>query len=162
MARILLLSGSNLGNRAQNLANAKEKLAGINVNVLKFSGIYETEPWGDIPQDSFYNQAILAETSLKPAELMLKILALEYSLGRIRGSEQYAPRTIDLDVIFYDDRVLNLPEIVVPHPRMHLRRFVLQPASEIVPEWEHPVFHKTIACLLEECPDTGAVNRINL
>jgi 2-amino-4-hydroxy-6-hydroxymethyldihydropteridine diphosphokinase len=162
MASVLLLSGSNMGNRARNLADAVTQLARIGVKVSNLSGIYETEPWGDIPQETFYNQAILAETPLKPADLMLKILALEYSLGRIRGSEQYGPRTIDIDVIFYNDLVLNLPEIVVPHPRLHLRRFVLQPACEIAAEWEHPVLRKTLAQLLENCPDTGKVRLVNL
>ena len=104
-------------------------------------------------QDDFINQCIYIETQLSAFALMQGLLQIEKELGRTR-EEKWGPRTIDLDLLYFDNQIINVPTLIVPHPYIQDRRFVLVPLNEIVPEWIHPVFHKTQRQLLESCPDT--------
>ena len=120
---------------------------------MKCSSVYETYPWGfqdDIP---FLNQAVLMETGLDPFDFLHEIQEIERQLGRRRGSHRYSGRTIDIDIIFFGDRVIRDPVLEVPHPRMTERRFVLEPVHEICPEWMHSVLKVSVGVLLEKCED---------
>ena len=144
--------GSNLpgpdGTRESNLEGAVTALGSVGRAVAR-SRWYDTEPVGYIGQPRFLNGAIVLETSLAPRELLHGLLRVEQAFGRDRshGIEK-GPRTLDLDLLLYDDAVLSEPELVVPHPAMHLRRFVLEPLAEIAAEWQHPVLRKSVGDLL--------------
>ena len=122
--------------------------------VVAFSKVYETEPWGefDTPQQDFLNRGLLVETTLNAHEVLHEALAIEAEMGRVRkeGSKLYSSRPMDIDLIFYNDEVIESAELTIPHPRMHLRRFVLEPLAEIMPDYRHPVMHKTVKELLYE------------
>ena len=150
MTRVYLALGSNLGDRQQYLHRAIARLRGVQgVTVLRVSACYETTPVGGPPGSGAYLNAVAeAETSLEPEVLLRAILEIEESLGRVR-TVLNAPRTIDLDLILYGDLVRQGPDPVVPHPRMHERRFVLQPLADLTPDVVHPVIKKTVQALLD-------------
>ena len=160
MSTAYLLIGGNLGEREQNLSKA---IALINVQcgpVVKTSSLYETAAWGVTDQPSFLNQALEVSTSWNAKQLMRKILRIEKLMGRVR-KEKFGPRIIDIDILFFNDEIHDLRFLKIPHPQLQNRRFVLVPLAEINSELEHPVLKKTIAELLEECPDNLEVKRIN-
>jgi deoxyguanosine kinase len=174
--------GSNLGNREEYLSKAKQLIEQKAGKILNCSSIYETEPWqfegseqsAVSSQNFFLNQVISLETQLSPIQLINCLLDIELSLGRKRNSnsnrklyivnlksEGYLPRTIDLDILFYNDLILNEPELIIPHPLLHERRFVLLPLSEITPNLIHPVLKKTVNDLLKACKDNSEVKKFN-
>jgi len=123
------------------------------------SGLYETEPWGYSNQEMFLNQVIKLKSNMVPIDLLEKVLMLEQKLGRIRNGELNAARTIDIDILFYGSMVVNTENLIIPHPRLHLRKFVLIPLNEISPGFMHPVMDKSISNLLEICPDNLDVRK---
>lgn len=134
MADTFIALGSNLGDRAKNLAAARDALARGPLTIRVVSSIYETEPWGPVTQGRYLNQVIGGTTSLEPRTLLTKLQEIERSLGRDRAHEErYGPRTIDLDILLYDELVLREPDLEIPHPRMMERAFVLVPLAEIAP-----------------------------
>ncbi len=152
MAAIAL--GSNLasqvGDREANLRAALDRLAALGT-VTAVSTFHETDPVGYLDQPRFLNAAALLRTTLPPLELLRSLLAIEQSLGRDRSATvDKGPRTLDLDLLLYDDAVLDTPELTLPHPAMSQRRFVLAPLAEIAPRLLHPVLHRTIGQLLDE------------
>jgi 2-amino-4-hydroxy-6-hydroxymethyldihydropteridine diphosphokinase len=155
MQMAFILAGSNLGNRGDNLAYAVKSLATAGT-VLKTSSYHETEPVGYLDQPWFLNQAIEIETSLTPSELLLCCQRIETSCGRTRTFPN-APRTLDLDILLYGDLSINRADLVIPHPRMTERRFVLEPLAQIAPDVVHPLLKKSIRSLLETCPDLSKV-----
>ena len=151
--------GSNLGDRAANLQRALRDLSALG-RVTKISSFYETEPVEFTAQPLFLNCAAELETFREPQELMAGILAIERSLGRVREeSQSKGPRVLDIDILIYGDRVLESPELTIPHPAMHLRRFVLEPLAEIAGEVRHPVLNCTVRELLERLPEGQGVRR---
>jgi len=147
-----LLIGGNLGNRNKNLSLAMHLLGHKCGNIVKQSAVYETAPWGKTDQQNFYNQALLLQTVQEPLTLLENILSIELKMGRERA-EKNGPRIIDIDILFYNDEIIDVPNLRVPHPEMQNRRFVLVPLNEIAAEFIHPVLKKDIQTLLRECTD---------
>lgn len=156
MHSVFLLTGSNLGDRATQLSACIAALQSRAGTVTASSQVYETEAWGKEGLPPHLNQALHLSTTLSPLELLTVIHDIEYGLGRVR-QEKWGVRAMDIDIIYYDDMVLNLPALTIPHPLMHERRFVLQPLTEIAAAYLHPVFRKTTAELLSSCADPLAV-----
>jgi 2-amino-4-hydroxy-6-hydroxymethyldihydropteridine diphosphokinase len=157
--KVYILLGSNMGNRKQFLSKAIQQVAVLCGNVVKESSIYETAAWGNTKQAAFLNQVIIIQTTLSPDELMKMLLQIETGLGRTR-TEKYGPRTIDLDILFFDDLVYHTSVVTLPHPALQDRRFVLIPLAELSPRKIHPVYRKTIAALLKECADILNVKKV--
>jgi 2-amino-4-hydroxy-6-hydroxymethyldihydropteridine diphosphokinase len=155
VARAYLSIGSNLGGRVENCLIAVAKLARAReVKVLTVSGVYETEPWGKTDQPDFINVAVELETDLAPRALLDVCTRIEAGMGRA-PAEHWGPRVIDLDVLLYGDLVIRDADLVLPHPRMHERRFVLEPLAEIAPLARHPLFSKTASELLQDLGEAG-------
>ncbi|MEP6947501.1 MAG: 2-amino-4-hydroxy-6-hydroxymethyldihydropteridine diphosphokinase [Acidobacteriota bacterium] len=153
--------GSNLGDRAGNLLLAVRGLMEASFHVHKLSPVYETEPVGMEPGHKFLNMvAEIHITNISPTQMMARLLRIEYLLGRTDKSLK-KPRTVDLDILFFGDVQMDTEFLVLPHPRLHLRRFVLKPLSKIAPNFMHPTLHKEIAALLAECPDHSEIKRWN-
>ncbi len=162
MHKSFLLLGSNQGNSRQILQQAIEDIHERAGEVVRVSSVYRTESWGFASPDAFLNRVVEIKTTLLPEELLTVLLAIESGLGRIRnGSKGYISRTIDIDILFFDDMILQLSHLTLPHPRMHLRRFTLVPLNEIAPELTHPVLRKKMSELLESCSDQLAVELSN-
>jgi 2-amino-4-hydroxy-6-hydroxymethyldihydropteridine diphosphokinase len=145
--------GSNLGDRAQNLSAAVKALR-PEVSVIKESAVYETPPWGVEDQPGFLNMAVMAETDLDPDALRQHVKRVEAVIGRT-PSYRWGPRIIDIDILLYDDRVVDTPSLVIPHPQMHKRPFVLVPLASIAPEAIHPLLGYTMRDLLQQVDTTG-------
>ncbi|MDR3262549.1 MAG: 2-amino-4-hydroxy-6-hydroxymethyldihydropteridine diphosphokinase [Tannerella sp.] len=150
MAMTYLSLGSNLGNKRRQLITAAALLAERAGDILALSGFYKTEPWGYDSPHAFLNAAVRLETALTPLELLSVTQQIERELGRTPKSDgaSYQDRLADIDILLYDDVIREFPGLVLPHPRMHLRRFVLQPLAEIAPALRHPVLNRTITELL--------------
>jgi len=153
---IFLLLGTNLNNRQENLAKAKDLLIKKTGEILNQSSIYLTKAWGNTHQPDFLNQVIQIKTSLTPDKLLEAILTIELEIGRVR-IEKWGPRIIDIDILFYNDLRIESPALTIPHPALHERRFTLVPLAEIAPAFVHPVFKKNIVELLESCEDEQPV-----
>lgn len=156
MHSVFLLTGSNLGDRATQLSACIAALQNCAGTVTASSRVYETEAWGKEGLPPHLNQALHLSTTLSPLELLDVIHDIEYRLGRVR-QEKWGVRAVDIDIIYYDDNVLNLPQLTIPHPLMQERRFVLQPLCEIAAAYLHPLLRKTTAELLSSCTDPLAV-----
>jgi 2-amino-4-hydroxy-6-hydroxymethyldihydropteridine diphosphokinase len=154
---VYLALGSNMGVRSVNLKNAITNLT-PQMNVKAKSHVYETAPWGFTDQPAFLNQVIKAETYLEPEALLLHLKRLESVMGRV-PSFQNGPRLIDLDILFFDDMVLDSPVVQIPHPRLHERAFVLMPLNDLCPDLVHPVLQKSVSELLMAA-DITKVNRV--
>lgn len=159
MSTIAHLSlGSNLGDREQNLRDAVRRVQSLGT-IRSISSVYETEPVEFTDQPMFLNCALALETAASPDQLMLHLLEIEKAMGRQR-TQKKGPRVIDLDILLFADQVVNTPEVTIPHPAMHQRRFVLEPLAEIAPETKHPVLKKTARELLKDLPPGQSVKRL--
>ncbi|EKD31195.1 MAG: 2-amino-4-hydroxy-6-hydroxymethyldihydropteridin epyrophosphokinase [uncultured bacterium] len=161
MHKVYLLIGSNRGEKKILIEKAQERLGLLSVNPVLSSSFYESEPWGFESDEWFLNKAILIETELSPESLLRQILNIETDLGRVRGAQKegYESREIDIDILLYDNMVIESEILTIPHPRMHLRKFVLEPLMEINPDIIHPVLLISVKDLYLNCPDKSAVRR---
>lgn len=160
MNKAYLLIGGNMGLRENYLSKAKKAIERECGKITKQSAIYETEAWGMTEQSAFLNQALSVQTKLDPEELLHAILTIEEELGRKRDI-RYGPRIIDIDILLFNNEIITIPNLEIPHPEMQNRRFALQCLNDIASEKNHPVFQKTIAQLLAECPDPLTVNKFS-
>ncbi len=159
---VYIALGSNKGNKLQYLQSAVDAIFEKIGAVHKISNIYTTPAFG-FEGDDFYNACIAIETELKPKKLLKELQVIESKLGRVKKTEEgYQSRKIDLDILFYDDNIIDEKSLVVPHPEMQKRKFVLQPLLDIAKDVEHPVFEKTITVLLEECEDESVIESIKV
>ena len=150
MAIAYLALGTNIGNKRRNMITAAALLAERVGDVLALSGFYETEPWGFQSENTFLNAALQLETALSPLELLKATQEIEIEMGRTQKSNgAYHDRIIDIDILLYDDLVLQTPELTLPHPLMHERLFVMEPLAEIAPFVVHPVLKERIIDLKE-------------
>lgn len=159
MARIFLSMGSNMGNRMDFLKNASLAVKKDIGTVSAKSLVYETQSWG-YEGMNYLNMVLQVNTSLSPEKLLLAIQKIEASLGRVKTIGRYTDRPIDLDILFYENEVLNVDNLVIPHPRIQDRLFVLAPMMDVDPDFVHPVLNKTIMMLREECSDQSWIKTI--
>lgn len=150
--------GSNIGNRESHLWDAIARLQTAG-RVVAVSSFYETEPVEFAHQPWFRNCVVLLETTATPAQLLANLLAIEQEMGRVRAQNK-GPRTIDIDILLLGDTIIDSPELTIPHPAMHERRFVLEPMAELAPEVQHPILKKTMQRLREELPPGQTVRKL--
>ncbi|MFZ4520798.1 MAG: 2-amino-4-hydroxy-6-hydroxymethyldihydropteridine diphosphokinase [Bacteroidales bacterium] len=183
MKEVFILLGSNRGDRQEFMTRALVMMSTMVGEVVSKSALYETAPWGFDDSTPFLNQVVEIDTTLDPEALLEKLLTIEVQLGRIRPFEgcgcsvpsmsaldgesdnseapAYAGRTIDLDILFYGQRLVFTDRLMIPHPRLHERRFTLVPVNEIAPDFTHPLLKKTISVLLRDCTDHAKVSAAN-
>ncbi len=154
-----ILLGSNSGDRFFFLEQACKLLSKGVGSILKQSAIYETAAWGITEQAAFLNQVLFIESALGAEDLLTQILAIEEEMGRVRF-QKWGERIIDIDILYFNDEMVELPNLIIPHPFIQDRRFTLVPLCEIAPDYLHPKFQKSNQVLLEECPDLLAVRQI--
>lgn len=159
MNKVYLLTGGNLGQPLNMLQQAKEAIAARCGPVVQASAIYKTAAWGMTDQPDFLNQVLLVITPLEAPALLQTLQQIEQEMGRVR-KEKYGPRLLDIDILLFNNDIIDLPQLKVPHPQMALRRFVLVPLAELAPQLVHPITKNTIAAMLEQCPDTLDVHKL--
>lgn len=157
MHTVYFLLGSNLGDCSLNLKLAVEEISRHIGLLLKVSSVYKTAPWGFDTPSPFLNQVVCAETVLSPAHLLKTTQAIEKRMGRVKTRDTYEERLIDIDILFYDDTIVEEQHLKVPHPLLAYRRFTLIPLQEIAPHLKHPVTQLTVSEILESCPDPSEV-----
>jgi 2-amino-4-hydroxy-6-hydroxymethyldihydropteridine diphosphokinase len=158
---IYLGLGTNIGDRAKNLNDALESLEGHpKISIKRASNFYETPPWGDTNQPSFLNAAVEVKTSLKPHELLAALKGIESELGRGK-SRRWGPRIIDIDILLYDDQIIDTPKLTIPHRDLHSRAFALVPLLEIAPELKNPASGIPFKTSLERLPEKKSIKVYN-
>lgn len=160
MNTVYLLTGGNVGNRQQYLRHSAHLIEVACGKITRRSALYETAAWGKTDQAPFLNQALTLLTTMQAGDLITALLNIEKQIGRIRA-EKYGPRTIDIDILLFNQQIIHTPQLIIPHPQMANRRFVLVPLHEIAPDYLHPVLQQTIARLLEICPDPLPVKKFS-
>ena len=161
MISAYLLLGTNQGDRIALLHKACDSITHRVGRIIRSSSVYESAPWGFDSDDWFLNKVLMVETSLPPEVLLLTLQQIEEDLGRVRRKTTgYESRSMDIDILFYDKAVINTSTLIIPHPRLHERRFTLVPLAEIAPDFQHPVLQKNITTLLLQCSDKTSVERL--
>jgi 2-amino-4-hydroxy-6-hydroxymethyldihydropteridine diphosphokinase len=156
---VILLLGGNLGDRLSNLEKAALEIEEAIGSIVVRSALYESEAWGNTDQPAFLNQVLIVSTMLSPIEVLTCALATETKLGRVRA-EKWGARLIDIDILYFNNQVIDSGNLTIPHPGIASRRFALEPLAEIIPNFVHPILNKNHRILLAECNDTLSVKRI--
>ncbi|GAB3906255.1 2-amino-4-hydroxy-6-hydroxymethyldihydropteridine diphosphokinase [Mucilaginibacter boryungensis] len=159
MFKVFLLVGTNLGDRHDYLQRAIGQIGQLIGPIITLSSVYETQAWGKTDQPDYLNQVVIAQTNLQPHEVLKRILQIELDLGRKR-EEKWGARTIDIDILFYDEIVLNDPDLIIPHPQLQNRRFTLEPLAEVAPELIHPVLKQNMLYLKNNLQDCLIVKKL--
>lgn len=161
MNDLILLIGTNIGDRSRNIELAVKKLNDFFGNPTKISGVYETEPWGFDSDMPFFNMAVVYKTDMLPIDILHVCKSIEISMGRKKSlNSGYENRVIDIDIVLYGNVVVKDDYLCIPHKQLTQRRFVLEPLSEIIPDYVHPVLNLSVRQLLNDCADTLKVERI--
>jgi len=161
MNKVYLLLGCNLGDRANNIQKAIELIIEKIGNIYSQSSLYESAAWGKLNQPNFYNQLIICKTNLQPIEILAKIFEIEKYFKRER-IEKWGARTMDVDILFYNDSVINSLKLTIPHALLHKRKFALLPLCEVTESFIHPIIKKSMYELLLLCDDELKVSKINV
>jgi 2-amino-4-hydroxy-6-hydroxymethyldihydropteridine diphosphokinase len=162
MKQTVLLLGSNLDNRLELLASARCLIIEQIGHAVAASSIYESDPWGYDSNNPFLNQALLIKTNFSPEKVLGICLSIEAQLGRTRNENgAYTDRNIDIDILLYEELIISNETLEIPHPRMHQRRFCMEPLSEIAPNWLVPTFQKTTSQVLAICSDLSKISILN-
>lgn len=158
--KVMISLGSNKGDRLDYLARASQLIEQKIGNIISKSPVYESESWG-YKDENYLNAVLCLTTSMQPQDLLEGLLEIEITLGRQRelDASTYSARTIDLDIVLIEDLYLNYPNLTVPHPRMHRRKFVLQPLVDIAPDWHHEKLNLSMTDLLAECEDLSTIKQ---
>lgn len=162
MHKVFLGLGGNIGDKQKNFERVRELIQGRLGHILLESSIYETPPWGFHSEHYFWNQVVCIETKLEAEEMLWRIMEIEEIFGIKSTEERYTNREMDLDILYFDDDYFESKELIVPHPRIHERLFVLIPLVEIAPDFKHPLLRMTNLTLLENCHDESIVRKIIL
>lgn len=158
MKTVFLLTGSNIEPRISFLEKAENEIGHKVGDIIKRSKVYESEPWGFKDETSFLNRVLIVKTKLNPATVLKSVLEIEKEMGRSRVGKKYASRRIDIDILYYEEKVIQKEFLQIPHPRLRQRRFTLVPLVEIAPDFVHPVFKLNHQELLVNCDDRLIVN----
>lgn len=153
--QLILSIGGNLGDKADNFSRVIPLLSEAIGEIVTLSPIYESSAWGFVSEHLFWNRVVVMNTLLSPEETLEEIGKIERSFGRIRSDSAYRSRAMDIDILFYADQVILTPNLTIPHPRMAMRKFVLLPLADVLPDFIHPVTGESVLSMLESCQDTG-------
>lgn len=160
MHKIFLGIGGNIGNKADNFNKVYTFIKNKLGEIVKSSSVYETPPWGFTADDNFWNQVLIVESQLSQTEVLQKINEIENSFGRERETGKYNSREMDIDILYYDDLFTETGTLIIPHPRIQQRKFVLVPLNEIAPDFKHPLLRLTSFQMLENCRDESVILKL--
>ncbi len=161
MNEVYLGIGGNLGDRLQNIRTAIELISDRIAIPKKTSSVYMSEPWGFEHAKHFTNAVVMLITDKSIDDIFKIITSIELEMKRVRSNSGYQGRTMDIDILFYDSNIIESDSLIIPHPKLQDRLFVLMPMCEIAGEFEHPIFRKNINTLLQDCKDTGKIRILN-
>ena len=161
MQQVFLGIGGNLGNKRENFKRAHSFIENELGKILQTSSVYETPPWGFRAKESFWNQVLLIETDYSPEVVLKKIHDIEEQFGRKRDAKNYASRKMDIDILYYDDIFQEEKNLIIPHPLLHQRKFVLVPLTEIAPQFKHPLLRLTSIQMMENCHDESVIKKLD-
>ena len=161
MHQVFLSIGGNLGNKRANFDKVYTHIQNELGCIILRSSVYETPPWGFDSEDSFWNQVLCIETLLNPSEILEKIKNIDAAFGRKRISEGYSSREMDVDILYFEDKIIETENLTIPHPLLHKRLFVVVPLAEIVPDWVHPVLKLTSVEMLNNCEDKSEIKKVS-
>ena len=162
MFKVFLGIGGNIGDKQLNLIKVAHLIHARLGKIIKTSSIYETPPWGFVSEDHFWNQVLIIQTEMNPEKLLEEIHEIETKFGRKRTLGKYTSREMDIDILFFDDLFIEADNLIIPHPRIQSRKFVLVPLVEVEPDFKHPLFRLTNLQMLENCKDESVIIKINL
>lgn len=161
MHKVFLGIGGNIGDKRQNFIKAESLIAARLGKIIRKSSVYETPPWGFQTENLFWNSVVVIETGFSPDELLMKIHEIEGLFFREPKEDRYSSREMDIDILYFDDIFLETESLIIPHPRMHQRKFVLVPLVEIAPEFKHPLLRLTSLQMLENCRDESIIIKVD-
>lgn len=162
MHKVFLGIGGNIGNKRLNFEKVLLLIETELGEITELSSIYETPPWGFQSEDTFWNQVVIIETKLEAVELLWRIHKIEEEFDRKRGKERYSSRQMDVDILYFDDEYMETQNLIIPHSKLHERKFVLVPLCEIAPQMKHPLFRLTSVEMLEACRDESIIKKVQL
>ena len=162
MHKVFLSLGGNIGDKPVNFKRVRELISKMIGKAISTSSVYETPPWGFNSNYTFWNQVICIETILEPLEMLWRIKEIEEMFGIKSAEQRYTDRAMDIDILYVDDGFMETNSLIIPHPHIHERRFVLVPLAEIAPDFKHPLLRMTNLTLLENCKDESVIQKVEI